>query len=193
MEFDANDPPSRVKFDGRNYVLMPRAGGKPGKYYLCRFKEGGRLRAKGLHVAIWEKHSGQSVPGDHEIHHKDGNTFNCHPDNLECLLKSVHRSLPKNLDMEHVRANLDKQRALASAWHRSPEGREWHRQNALKTSSFRPGYQRVPLTHKGAWDCEVCGRAFERWNIRKVVCSQACHDRKRRANKKARAGLQSER
>ena len=69
MQLDANNPPDKVDFNGVWYCRM---GGQR-RYYLSQSKKNsGRRGAKGLHVAIWEYHSGQSVPAGHEIHHRNG-------------------------------------------------------------------------------------------------------------------------
>ena len=185
MEFDKDNPPKAVVFNGIRYNLMGTR-----RYYLAQYSTNPeRKKAKGLHVAIWEHANSAAVPPGHEIHHKDGNTFNCCPENLECLPKDIHRRLPrpKNRSPEHL-AHLASIRPLTVEWHRSEDGREWHRQNALRTSKFQPGVPRTPLKPKPPVHCEVCGTLFERVNVRKVVCSASCHGKRQRK----RARLQSD-
>ena len=188
MEFDKDNPPEAVEFLGVTYRRM---GGKRRYYLSTSTKNAERRKAKGLHVAIWEHANSALVPKGHEIHHKDGNTFNCSPENLECLPKAVHRSFSKpGMDMDKQRMHLDRVRDLTKAWHASPEGREWHRQNAIKNSRFQPGYRPEPLKVKGTRICTVCEREFIYRNVRNTICSTSCHDRKRR--RRERACLQSD-
>ena len=112
MQLDANNPPDKVDFNG---VWYRRMGGQR-RYYLSQSrKNSGRRGAKGLHVAIWEHYSGQSVPAGHEIHHRNGDTFDCRPENLECLPIRVHRRMSKRIDREQRRVLLDSIRPLEKA------------------------------------------------------------------------------
>src|ERR1700743_2954055 len=129
MRFDPNNPPETVEFYGVTYRRM---GGQR-KYYLSQAKRNAdRKNPKGLHVAIWEKHANQGVPPGYEVNHIDRDTFNFSFDNLECLPKSVHRSLPKTTT-KAVLDNLERIRPMATEWHRSEEGRSWHRKNAIES------------------------------------------------------------
>jgi hypothetical protein len=182
MRFDEDNAPSDVFFDGVRYGRM---GGKR-KYYLSQSSSNaGRKSPKGLHVAIWEKHNGEPVGEGNEINHIDGDTFNFSPENLERLPKDVHRRLPKiNIDREVVRANLEKQRPLASAWHKSDTGRAWHIgvHWPATEQAMRAGWERMPKGENrpvlGLYACEWCGELFHRRDVRKVLCSAACHSAK---------------
>lgn len=151
-----------IEFNGRNFVLM---GG--GRYYLSTSTtSAGRKNPKGLHVAIWEYHSGQQVPKGYEINHKDGNTHNNDFSNLECLPRNVHRLLPKRIDIKKVKNNLDKQRPLATAWHKSPEGIEWHKQHAKNCwDKGHPSIQKY---------CKFCDNSFITKVKHAVFCSLSC-------------------
>lgn len=169
MRYDQDCAPDIIEFDGVTYKRM---GGER-KYYLSQSRAPGRRGAKGLHVAIWEYHNKTLVPIGHEIHHKDGNTFNFEPDNLECLPVSVHRSLPKRFNVEKNRKHLDNIRHMAAAWHGSPEGLEWHRKHA-EESIRRPGVPSLPRRVKGTRDCVWCGATFQYKSYRKIFCSSVC-------------------
>src|SRR6185312_15167975 len=148
-------------------------GGKR-RYYLSQSRSNeGRKAAKGLHVAIWEFHSGRAVPAGHEIHHKDGNTFNFEPDNLECLPQGVHRRLPKRVDVERRLALLESIRPLAASWHRSEAGREWHRRHAAE-SIRKPGIQVDTHPVRGSGSCVWCGSEFVIRNPRRKYCCSKC-------------------
>lgn len=168
MKLDKKNPPETVEFEG---VLYRRMGGRRLYYLSQSSSNAGRRRAKGLHVAIWESHSGKSVPPAHEIHHKDGDTFNCAPDNLECLPRLVHRNIPKRVDIEDQRKHLDKYRHLAAAWHGSAAGLEWHREHA-KVSLRKPGVDNHPIVGQGT--CVWCGCEFTARSHRRKFCGPQC-------------------
>src|SRR3990167_3301052 len=139
--------PEMVEWRGVCYRLMGTR-----RYYLSQSTcNEERKRPQGLHVAVWETAAGRTVPPGHEINHRDGNTFNNDPENLECLPIHLHRTMPKRMDMEQVRKNLDRIRGLASRWNRSPKGRRWHRQNA----------RRIWDHHRPVWCvCVRCRKPF---------------------------------
>lgn len=137
-----------ITFNGIEYRLM---GTK--KYYLSQSKSSeGRKRAKSLHVAIWEFHNNKEVPKGYEIHHKDGNTFNNDISNLECLTIAEHRKLYKLKDPDKQFEHLDNIRSLASEWHKSEEGREWHKEHWKKS---------IGKIEAKTYTCEFCGKEFE--------------------------------
>ena len=185
MRLNTTSPPETVVFNGVEYKRM---GGKR-RYYLSRGRtRAEKMGAKGLHVAIWEYFAGCRVPTGHEIHHKDGDTFNCSFENLECLPIGAHRRMPKRVDKEARRALLERIRPLASLWHRSPEGRAWHKEHA-RYSLHKPGRKKPFQTVLGTRECEWCGRSFEYRNPRNILCSARCQWEKARRARKARKGL----
>jgi hypothetical protein len=171
MHFTADTAPETIEFNGTIYRRM---GGRR-RYYLSQSNSNaGRKRAKGLHVAVWEFYSGLTVPCGHEVHHKDGNTFNFLFDNLDCLTKSKHRRLPKQNTWEGLTDHLDRIRSLATNWHRSPEGREWHRKNAV-TSLRKPGAAKpFSLVEAKAGTCMWCGGEMMFKQSRRIFCSMKC-------------------
>lgn len=155
---ERGEPPSTVVFDGVKYCLLSH-----GRYYLSQSTTNeGRKGAKGLHVAIWERYSGKKVPRGWEIHHKDGNPFNNDYNNLECLSRSEHRKT-FNLKTEKVRENLDRIRPLASAWHRSEAGREWHSDHAKQ-----------PKKRRQECVCLCCGKPFLSKKSNAKFCCRNC-------------------
>ena len=173
MRLDPNNPPERVVFNG---ITFRRMGGKR-KYYLATYRRtNDRRGAKGLHVAIWEDANGAQAPKGYEVHHKDGDTFNCDPDNLECLPMRVHRSMPKDVDREKVLAHLEGIRPLASQWHKSEEGRKWHRENTAKHLAAARA-ARLAMQPREGGVCVWCGGDFTHKNSRKKFCSAPCANR----------------
>lgn len=172
MRLDPNDPPETVVFNGTTYRLM---GGKR-RYYLSQSRSNeGRRRAKGLHVAIWEDTNGP-VPRGHEVHHRNGDTFDCRADNLECLPIGVHRRMPKRFDREKNRADLEKARILASRWHGSPEGRAWHREHtAPGLVAAREAMRAIDALPPALPCCCVwCGVEFLARRKKRKYCTTKC-------------------
>lgn len=131
-----------------------------------------------LHREIWRDYHG-SIPVGWHIHHIDGDPDNNHIDNLECLPPFDHLSHHgTNLSDEQLaqrRQNMDKARIAAAAWHRSDEGRAWHRAHGREGWLDRQPTARV---------CEQCGgtylsRAIQRHNR---FCSNKCKSAWRRAS-----------
>ena len=170
-----------VIFNGYKYNRYPESSNKTHQRYYTR--TGGQS----LHRAIWEFHNGP-VPDGHHVHHKDGNHLNNDISNLECLCKHAHAAEHKEARValgrsESHRAHLDRARVAATEWHRSEEGRAWHREHAKKTLAKtwhapRPerSYDRV---------CKECGKSFTAKSLRADYCSKPCwlehHNRVQRA------------
>lgn len=127
-----------------------------------------------LHSELWISRHGP-IPKDHVVHHRDGNPLNNDPDNLECIHRDEHYELhaaEKRIptgDTDH----LKKIRLLASEWHRSEEGRSWHREHG-----------------KACWDgkrkrrerCEHCDKIYWTRSMhgRERFCSINCRAAARR-------------
>ena len=151
--------PETIIFNGIEYRLM---GTK--RYYLSQSKSNeGRKGAKGLHTAIWEYYSGQKVPKGYVIHHKDGNCFNNDYSNLECISREEHikHHLPKLMEYsrsKEAKEHLDKIRELTKEWHRSEEGKNWHREHSKAIIE-----QKMEIRK-----CEECGNKFKRANVKPI-------------------------
>src|SRR3990167_46294 len=161
MSTSPMDVPKFIEFRGRKYALMGS-----GKYYLSQStKPKERINPKGLHVAIWEHATGKHVPAGWHVHHKDGDTFNNDPVNLECLSARDHAKLPKNFNRQRMRENLNRIRPLAKRWHGSPAGLEWHRRNAV-------AQWKTPRTK--SLICLHCSNAFKSPMGDTKYCSARC-------------------
>lgn len=71
------------------------------------------------HRWVWMQHHGKIPEGFH-IHHKDGNKSNNSIENLQLMGESQHKRL-------HWKEN--KVNSYAIEWHKSEDGRSWHREN----------------------------------------------------------------
>lgn len=145
-------------FDGGLYRLWPS------DKYLSR---GGRK----LHRDVWAVAFGPIPKGCH-IHHKDSDPKNNLLTNLECLPASLHlsagttkRNATRTVHFTH------EARAKASAWHRSEEGRLWHRRHMDRVKTWTK-WKRVPK------DCPFCKKEFQavqrNSGYSQIYCSEKC-------------------
>lgn len=124
---------------------------------------------KGLHVAVWEYHTGKIVPRGYEIHHKDYNRLNNYFENLECLPVSVHRSIHPRDPSSYVES-LKRAVEAAKDWHKSDIGRSWHKKQSKKN------WERL-RENPIIVECELCGKRFEALLSSRMFCSPRCQQR----------------
>lgn len=132
-----------------------------------------------LHQEIWKDAHGP-IPDGYEVHHKDHNPLNNALDNLDLLSRQDHwqhhaDSLTPE-EREQSRARMDHARKAASRWHKSAEGREWHRGLARLAAESRY------LVTK---QCESCGKEYQTDNCAQAMsrfCSNVCKTRAREAS-----------
>lgn len=156
-----------IEFDGIKYYPDRRG-------YWLGHVDG---RPKRLHISVWEKHNG-SVPIGYHVHHIDHDTNNNAISNLVLMPKSEHLSYHGNLqNIEKLRKNMEENaRPAASEWHKSEEGRAWHK----KQYEISLGDKWDEIVVK---DCAVCGQPFEAHKLiekRTRFCSDACKSQHRR-------------
>ena len=134
-----------------------------------------------LHIEIWKYTHDRPVPEGCEIHHADFDPLNNRPTNLVCLTVAEHKAV--HFDQAQARgrspeaqAHLERIRPLAAPWHSSPEGREWHRQNAAKNN-----WGSGPVRD---YECAQCGAGFQSRTAggRARFCSNNCKSAWRRAS-----------
>lgn len=174
--------PKRVEsilFRGITFRRYPDAKGWSERAY---YTPGGTDRAKGirrLHEEVWMAHNGRDIPAGYHIHHRDGNSLNNDPGNLVCLTEDEHArhhtDERRGICTPEARANLDRIRPLASAWHRSTEGRDWHAEHGRKTWEGREAHSLA---------CQQCGNVYETRSKHGLerFCSNACKSAWRRAS-----------
>lgn len=171
----------RVRFDGVVYRRYPEAKCSANRrYYRCG--PGDAFRGRGwLHRDIWAHYHGP-IPDGHDVHHRDGDPENNARDNLECLPADEHQRRHFEEASRRGRARVaamppEKRAAMLAAaaeWHRSPEGRAWHREHAMRLAvGLKP--RRVA--------CSRCGVEFEtRKRGRTRFCGANCKAAARRAS-----------
>jgi len=134
-----------------------------------------------LHRTVWESVYG-SIPKGFDIHHKDFDKSNNSIDNLEMLSTKDHLELHGRMLSETQKRYLcsrksDECLAKAAEWHRSEEGRGWHRNHAANcksNGSFQP--------KKVIIKCDCCGKVVEKIEGSRFCCF-ACKAKWRRLQK----------
>jgi hypothetical protein len=162
------EPPVAVEYRGVVYKRNPQSQQRAHRvYYTAPWKSG----RDSLHRDIWRDHNRREIPDGWHIHHIDHDPFNNDPGNLRAVSPVEHaRQHPDRMSgapLDH----LEKIRPLAAAWHRSPEGLDWHREHGAQTWE-----DREPV---GQRTCESCGLTFDAWFERARYCSRACINRAR--------------
>lgn len=120
------------------------------KFYLCG--EYFRHRGKLLHRAVWEKENGK-IPNGYQIHHIDGNKHNNDINNLTIMKTSEHMRFHSKTDEGMAKSKKWQKAGISAApeWHKSPEGREWHRNNGKHCAAIRQDV---------AYKCTYCGANY---------------------------------
>ena len=161
---------STQKFDGITFVSDER-----GYYYNSTH---GKIY---MHRYVWEYYNGP-IPKNHEIHHIDFDRSNNDISNLQLMTKSEHRKIHADLltdeQREWKRNNLnEKARPKAIEWHKSEEGRQWHREQL--------SMQRELGIFKHKLICTNCGKTYVgEVNGPNTFCSNACKSAYRRRSGK---------
>ena len=182
----------RVFFAGRSYRRYPNSPHRHLREYYTR-SGGNRF----LHQDIWEHHHG-AIPEGHHIHHKDGNSQNNDLENLCCIPRAQHweehaeERRAHGLSAENLE-HLAQCREKAVEWHKSDEGRSWHRSVSapfldrarIQLAAKREYQRNNPVT----CTCEECGASFSSSSGRAILCSSACASRKSRRNRRARKSV----
>lgn len=165
-----------VVFKGIKFRRYPGSKRRTDRVY---FTPGIGDKVKGtkrLHEELWIDANGP-IPDGFHVHHMDHDPLNNSLDNLECMSGAEHHryhaGTPERVEYyssEKALDHLASIRPLTVAWHRSPEGREWHRQHALKVAADQKDKPGI---------CDQCGNAFA--SKRPVrFCSNNCKSKWRR-------------
>ena len=154
-------------FDGLKFTRDNKTG-----YYL-----NSTLR-KRIHRYVWEFYNGD-IPKGHHIHHIDGNKSNNDISNLQLLSASEHTRMHAkemvNKNYDKIIKNLEQNvRPKAIEWHKSKEGKDWHK----KQYQLTLGKYRGEKVNK---ICKQCGCDYQ-VEIKKksYFCSNNCKSKFRR-------------
>lgn len=163
------------QFDGLKFYRRPDNG-----YYARKYP-----CAVLMHRYVWEFHHGP-IPAGYHVHHIDHDRSNNRIENLDLLSASEHTSMHSS-ESAWVGSAANKRQLTEAAkkaveWHRSEQGRAWHREHARKCMGARPKHRKT---------CEECGVEYETiWPHKSKFCNAGC---KRRAYKRrTNAGLRSD-
>lgn len=147
-------------------------------YYLSNVINGKRYR---LHRYIYQKYYGE-IPKGYDIHHIDHNKDNNEIENLQLLERNKHKQRhAKEIteeQREFYRNNInEKARPKAIEWHKSPEGREWHKKQYEVSLGLYKGQHAIKITMK----CLYCGKEYETIKTgSNKFCSNNCKSAYRR-------------
>ncbi len=156
-----------VVFNGRAYHRYPESKHEEARNYYSSHIS--RIKFLYLHREVWKSHNGRDIPKGYHVHHKDEDTGNNDPSNLELLSYSDHMRLHHSGKCTAAKAaNLARVRPKGWAWHSTEEGRAYHRKRARAWTDARPVVK---------VKCPVC-KAVR--SVRKMThpttpyCSKAC-------------------
>lgn len=131
---------------------------------------------KRIHRYVWEKYHGE-IPDGYEIHHIDHDKSNNDISNLKLMKSEEHESLHGRITgmVNVMNGHLDDIRPLTKKWHRSEEGRAWHKRHYEKTKD--------KLLEEKEYICEQCGKKYKASKkSTNRFCSNACKSAWRRAS-----------
>lgn len=171
-----------VMFNGVRFRRYPESGKWSDRMYFTPGVADRQRGVKRLHEEIWMHHNGRQIPSDCHIHHKDDDALNNDPNNLVCLTDEEHREhhsgQRRGTCTEGQLQHLAEIRPLASEWHGSAEGSEWHRQHGHSTWAAR--LAKAPKV--GVCEYGKCGAEFETYSIHgnDRFCSNKCRSAWRR-------------
>lgn len=136
-------------------------------------------KARRLHIYVWEKHHGK-IPKGYCVHHIDHDKSNNDISNLTLMSIRDHQQMhaiePER--MEEAKKNILIAVRFAVDWHKSDDGREWHKLHAKEQMT-------AMLANTTKCICQCCGKEYETPEFcvgRSKFCSESC---KRRARTKS--------
>lgn len=161
-----------VEFNGVVFRRYPDSNNRADREYYRASGSDIEDGVESLHREVWKHHNGE-IPDGCLIHHVDGDATNNDISNLECVTPEEHaRRHPEmgNASEEHIERIVE----LAKDWHRSEEGKEWHRQHWEESLA-----KAFEDTRK---ECEQCGDEYTDRSPHDVgrFCSGACKSKWRR-------------
>lgn len=167
----------KIEYDGYVFTKDKKTG-----YYLSAkpINDGKRIR---LHVYVWTKHHGEPPKG-YSIHHIDHDKDNNDISNLQLVTKGKHNEMHMEVrvktEYEEMRERfITNAHPKATEWHKSKEGREWHKEHWEASIGKH-------MKVKVKKECIVCGSEYEVNKInapKSKYCSKKCKAKYRRDNK----------
>jgi hypothetical protein len=149
-------------FNGRIYYQYD------GRYFTSHTRK--------MHRDVWSFYNGE-IPKGHHIHHIDGDVTNNDISNLQLMEASAHLSMEaKKRHKENPEWSKQfhaKGIEMAKEWHKSAEGREWHKQHGVDAFQKRQPISMI---------CQFCNKPYE---TKKYADSKFCSNNCKSANRKA--------
>ncbi len=174
-----------VEFNGKRYRRYPDSPHVHLQKYFMRYRGL-------LHRDVWEFHNGPIADGM-AIHHKNGNTLDNDIGNLELVSPKQHAAAHATAARaEANRGRLSAGRDAAKSWHKSPEGRAWHRKNAL-TSIGKGGWKYHPQK-RVEQICATCGleyKAIKHSRFCGARCQRVESNKRHNAKRVPKGGLRA--
>lgn len=170
MKVEYSEDRKTAFFDGIKFRKDMKTG-----YYLAGKPTHNGKRER-LHVYVWRYFNGPVKDGYH-VHHKDENKDHNDIENLTCIRGETHMKyhLLKYTanHREEMAENLVKYaRPKASEWHKSEDGRKWHREHWAESLGT------VQLKER---TCTFCGKKyFTKRTEASRFCSNNCKAAARR-------------
>ena len=170
----------RILFNGDYYYRNPKTG-----YYESAYDHKTKKRStKRLHREMYKFYTGQEIPSNFHVHHKDGNKDNNTMENFELLSHSEHakrhgKETAERWKLPEMREANARGREKCKEWHHSEEGRKWHSEHQKQYIA------KLHITKI----CPDCGREFNTpHDHREQTICRKCRDRnlKRELRKKAK-------
>ena len=166
-----------VDYNGERFYIQ-----YSGRYYSAR---SGKIRL--LHRRVWSDVNGEIREG-HHVHHIDGNWRNNDISNLELVDAKKHQAHHLRERMENNPEVFAESRKLAWAaatvWHRSDEGRDWHKGHGVRVWESREPTKAT---------CSVCSTEYETFfSSRSRFCSRSCSQKESFQRHKTATGVCAE-
>ena len=166
-----------IEYKGNSFVRFPKAKEREKRvYYTAYIYTKDTKIHKALHREIWKDAFGE-IPKGCVIHHKDGNSLNNKLSNLKCMSRGEHQSYHMQKPEAIVRAKeiMEKYtRPRAREWHKSKEGKKWHKEQAKTRRRPRKYIQQKKYKRF----CIYCKKEyFTSLSIGTKYCSAKCNRR----------------
>lgn len=159
-----------------NVEIINERKQKFGKYNFWKDKQTGyyknaQVKPHSLHRYVWEWHNGK-IPKGFVIDHIDRNKDNNQIENLRLVTPSENAMNQSPETKLKQKEWVDKIRPLTVKWHKSKEGREWHKKHGVEAYKTRKAIK---------LKCAHCGKEFwtTQYSKRTRFCSENCRMRAR--------------
>lgn len=175
MKYSIEYNDTYATYNGKRFKKDSRTG-----YYLSTAPIGSRRMR--LHRYVWETETGNKIPKGYDVHHVDRNKDNNDIDNLLLISNTDHLTIHQHIMTDaELKARSERvakyMRPKAIEWHKSEEGRAWHRSHGVEVYKKRTAVKYI---------CTYCGKEYKTRNRygknQNTFCSNNCKSAYRRAS-----------